>query len=179
MKNNYKNWDFYCINFLISDMELRNSLNSLSSKKKKDENKLNFFLSEIEVNKPLFSVLKKNKISEKEKKLSIFFTNKNNQNFINTLIPYKVIINHRKFKENNKGFKFDFNFKEMKKLLKIYFKWNLVKFFKKNININYKKELIDIDKIYLNIMEDNFLNYVVDYEEYVKPENQYIHLEIV
>ena len=35
----YKDWDFYCLNYLISDSELRGSLNNLFSKKKNDTNK--------------------------------------------------------------------------------------------------------------------------------------------
>lgn len=181
ISNNYKSWDYYCINYLISDKELRNTLNSLSSKKIKfHENRGEFFLSELcdkDPSKPLFGKTIKNKFTENEKKLSIIFTNENKQNFINTLLSYKIIIGHKLM--NKKSFIFDFNFKEMKKLIKIYFKWNLPKFLKKNMFIDVEKQIIDINKVYLSIMEDAFLDYVVDYEEVFDIEKQHIELEIL
>ena len=175
----YKDWDFYCLNYLISDSELRGSLNNLFSKKKNDTNKnAGFFISEVDTTKPLFSREQKFKFTNNETKLSIFFTDENRENYINTLLPYKVTVIRKKIKNKN-GFVFNFNFKEMVKLIKIYLKWNLIKFFKKYINIDYKKKSINIDKVYLSIIDDSFLNYIVDYEEVIDTEKQFIDLEIL
>jgi hypothetical protein len=178
--NEYKDWDFYCLNYLISDMELRGSLNNIFSKKNLNNEIKNtgFFISEIDTSKPLFFNEKKFKFTHNDSKLSIFFTDKNKQNHINTLLPYRIIVTHDKLKRKN-GFEFNFNFKETIKLLKIYLKWNLVKFFKKYINIDYRKNIININKVYLSIIDDSFLNYVIDYEENIDPENQFINLEIL
>ena len=179
MNKDYKDWDFYCLNYLISDMELRGSLNNLSSKKKTTNiTSGGFFLSEVDTSKPLFSKETKSKFTENDTKLSIFYTNEDRENFINTLLPYQVTVNHNKFNKA-KTFKFNSNFKEMIKLIKIYLKWNLVKFFKKYVIINFKKKTINIDKVYLNIINDAFLNYIVDYEEIIDPEKQLIDLEIL
>jgi len=179
INKDYKDWDFYCLNYLISDSELRGSLNNLFSKKKNDDHKsAGFFLSEIDTTKPLFSREKKFKFTNNDTKLSIFYTDENRENYINTLLPYKIKVFHKKIKNKN-GFVFDFNFKEMVKLIKIYSKWNLLKFFKKYINIDYKKKIINIDKLYLSIIDDSFLNYIVDYEEIINPEMQLIDLEIL
>lgn len=177
---NLKNWDFYCINFLISDMKLRSTLNSLASKNKKGEKQNGFFLSEIDSNyKPLFSNLEKHKFSDNENKLSILFTNENRQNYINTFLPYRVIISHKKILKNKDGFIFNFNFFEMIKLIKIYLKWNLIKFLKKFLLIDIKNQTIDIDRCYLKIFDENFLNYIIDYEVSIEPEKQFIELEIL
>jgi hypothetical protein len=180
ISNDYKDWDFYCLNYLISDMELRESLNHIFSKKNlQNENKNGgFFISEIDTSKPLFFKEKKFKFTNSEKKLSIFITDENKNNFINTLLPYRIIVNHDKIKRKN-GFVFNFNFKETIKLIKIYLKWNLIKFFKKYINIDYRKNYININKVYLSIIDDSFLNYVIDYEENIEPENQLIDLNIL
>ena len=143
-----------------------------------EENKNVFFLSEIDTTKPLFSSLIKHKISENDKKFSILYTNENGENFVNTLLSYKILISHKEIL-NNEVFVFEFNFMEMSKLIKIYFKWNLSKFLKKYMTIDFKNQRILIDKFYFEVFDENFLNYVYDYDERVEPEKQFIDLEIL
>lgn len=176
--NNYVNWDFYCLNFLISDVDFRKTLNLLSSKEHQLKMVQNsFFLSEVDMTKPIFSKEENYSFSLKESKLSVFFTNENNQNFLNTLLPYKTLVNHIKIKMDQ-PFIFDFNFQQMVALIKIYLKWNLTKFFKKIMNINYKKKTITMDKSYLEKIDDAFLNFTIPYEEFVDIAHQHIDLVI-
>lgn len=176
--NNYLNWDFYCLNFIISDVDFRKTLNLLSSKEyQKREEPNSFFLSEIDSSKPVFMKEENFSFSLKENKLSVFFTNEKNQNFINTLLPYKIHINHTKIKTEN-PFIFDFNFKQMVTLAKIYMKWNLSKFFKKILEINFKRRTITMDKEYLEKIDDGFLDFTIPYDEFVDIAHQHIDLRI-
>lgn len=177
--NKYSNWDFYCINFLISDVNLRKTLNLLSSKEHQIKASQNsFFMSEVDTIKPIFSEEEIYAFSTKENKLSVFFTNDKHENFLNTLLPYKTLINHTKIK-TNQPFIFDFNFKQMITLAKIYLKWNLTKFFKKLLNINFKRKTIKIDKEYLEKIDDEFLNFTIPYEEFTDIAHQHIDLTIL
>jgi len=176
--NNYINWDFYCLNFLISDIDFRKNLNLLSSKEHQLQAAQNsFFLSEVDTSKPVFSKEESYTFSLKENKLSVFFTNEKLQNFLNTLLPYKTFINHTKIK-SNQPFIFDFNFQQMITLAKIQLKWNLNKFFKKILNINFTRKTITIDKSYLEKIDDAFLNFTIPYEEFVDLAHQHIDMTI-
>lgn len=179
ISNNYINWDFYCLNFLISDVDFRKTLNLLSSKEHQMKAVPNsFFLSEVDTSKPIFSREENYSFSLKESRLSVFFTNENHQNFLNTLLPYKTLINHIKIKRSQ-PFTFDFNFQQMLSLTKIYLKWNLSKFFKKIININLKRKTITMDKSYLEKIDEAFLNFTIPYEEFADIAHQHIDLTIL
>ncbi len=176
--NDYENWDFICLNFLISEVGFRKTLNLQSSKEYQNNSSTNpIFMSEIDIKKPIYLKEETYNFTLYENKVSVFFTDHNKQNYINTLLPYKTIINHTKIKVKN-PFVFNFNFKEMITLAKIYLKWNLSKFFRKIININYKRKTITLDKQYLEKIDDGFLNFTIPYEEIVEVANQNIDLVI-
>jgi hypothetical protein len=179
ISNNYLNWDFYSLNYLISEADFRKSLNLLSSKEHQLKTAQNsIFISEVDTSKPVFSKEERYNFTLKENKLSVFFTNKQNQNFLNTLLPYKTLINHTKIK-TNQPFIFDFNFQQMTTLAKIYLKWNLTKFFKKILNINFKRKTITMDKSYLEKIDDGFINFTIPYEEFADIAHQHIDLTIL
>jgi len=160
-------------------MDFRKTLNLLSSKEHQIKVAQNsFFISEVDTSKPVFLKEETYAFSTKENKLSVFFTNEKNENFINTLLPYKTFINHSKI-DANQPFVFDFNFKQMITLANIYFKWNLTKFFKKILNINDKRKTITMDKEYLEKIDEGFLNFTLPYEEFTDIANQHIDLTIL
>lgn len=178
--NSYSKWHFYCLNYIISDQDFRKTLNLLSSKESflKKKSTSQFFLSEVDVSKPAYLKEQSSKFSLNDNKLCVLFTTEQKQNYINTLLPYKIFVNHSLIKKKH-PFMFEFDFKQMIILSKIYLKWNLPKFFKKLININIPKRTIFLDKEYLEKIDDKFLNFTIKYDEFVELKNQKIELEIL
>ena len=166
LTNNFAFWDFYCINYLLSDQEFRKNLNNLSSK----GNSLNkifkgFFNTEVDLKPDGYLKEVTYKFSLYDKKLSIILTDENKINYLNTFLPFKIKTSNTNLQIQN-NFIFDFHFHHTIILTKIMLRWNLTKFIKKILKVDFNKQIITLDYDYLDRINDDFLKFTTKYDEF-------------
>ena len=178
--NDFTSWDFYCLNYVLSNQEFRKNLNYLSSIEKNLnlKNKKNIFISELE--NGAFGYLRERhyKFSLEKKTLSVFLTDVNRNNYLYSFLPYKILVANKTFKIKN-NIIFDFNFHQMIILSKIELLWNLPKFIRKILNINFKTTSFSLDYDYLDKINENFLKFTKEYEEKIELSKLFYEINIM
>lgn len=172
--NNFRNWDFYIVNYLLSLKAFRWIIQSTISKlfkfsykenniiKKKASDEIMKHISIKTVNGIDYYSLSKKKIKafiEKEKEFSFLQTDEVQNNHLVNLHNYQVTINNPSML-SNKEFIFSFNFKQMRQLNAVSHWQFLSSFLNKIVIVDMKNDTIRLNYDifnYLNI--DEILKY--------------------
>ena len=181
-KNNFVNWDFYVLNYILSIKTFRKiiskslSLNkdfltSLSNSQEKNyktistnktlDNSFNFVDDEDDdknKNKNIFLVNKKiyNQMSENNEFYIFFYTDSNLNNYIIHFYSYHLKIEYKRLNPKLK-WEFFLNFKQMRNLIKVTKYERLNSFLPKIVNTNFENGFLNIN---FNVFDENF-NYKI------------------
>ena len=177
-KNNFVNWDFYAINYILSIKDFRNIIlqflsfnNEYPLVEKKESKNLIINLKDIslfEKNKNIYKLIEEkeskintifiinkkiyNPINENYETYKFFYSSFNSKNYILNFHSYKINIEYKELNPYIK-WKYILNFKQMRILNEISKYENLLSFLPKIIKTNFEYGKLDIN---FEIFDHNF-----------------------
>jgi hypothetical protein len=185
--NNFINWDFFTINYLISLKDFRSELNKSLSKNPKHSNKDEILQESMNSSKMDFSLKHKSQLINKSQQqgkvqsnispikeinkistycnyshsFSYLYTGSDYFNHIHKIYSYQLtVVNNFPNLENKQEFKFDFNFKQMRILERISDDWDLDRFFRKILIIDKRNGKVKLDYEYFENFSQSFFKFI-------------------
>ena len=154
-KNNFINWDFYALNYLLSMKLFRNIiLNNYSILK--NNNTHRELINHVIINKSQNKIY--NLLSESNEHTTFFYTDKTYTNKLFKLHSYKISFDYAKLNPKIK-WKYYLNFIQMKILNQITKYENLNNFFPKIIKTDFQKGICSLDFSIFNDFEAKIFEY--------------------
>ena len=158
-KNNFKNWDFYLIEYLFSYYDFILIINSFLTKYKSNSKLIRSLKYKFDYKNNYINLTreKRLKYSKKSTKLEYIFTDDNLTNSIKILHNYKLFVFNKKLNPYYQ-FCFHLNFTQMKAMYMLSKKQSIKYIIEKIIIINQENMKIKLNYEYLNNFCKNDLN---------------------